>query len=56
MKVTVKRVGAKPSPYMPYAMRCQFAIETVRSITAPAEIQIVELECLWLNSIFPKAE
>jgi hypothetical protein len=55
-RYTVKRLGAKPSPYMPHALRCQFAVETVRSITALADIQIVELECMWLNSIFPEAD
>lgn len=45
MKIRIKHVG-KSSPYMDYKSRCQFACETFRSITAPVDEQVTELELL----------
>jgi hypothetical protein len=35
---------------MDYNSRCRFAIECMRSIKAPADMQVIELEGLWLAS------
>lgn len=48
MKIRYKLVDSRPSPYLPYPLRCQFAVETMRSLSAPAEAQVVELELLLL--------
>ena len=50
MKITAKRSDGKPSPYLPYAMRCQFAVEAFRSASAPAWEQVTELELMLLSS------
>jgi hypothetical protein len=36
----------KRSPYAPYPMRCQFAVEAFKSIMAPEDQQKLELELL----------
>lgn len=46
---TVKRVQ-EDSPYVDYKDRCVFAVETVRSYSAPVADQVVELELMALFS------
>ncbi len=48
-RYTTRCVG-KVSPYLPYALRCQFAVECVRSLMAPVQIQVMELELMLRDS------
>jgi len=47
-KSMVRRVGAR-DPYVEYALRCQYAVETFESINRPAAAQVIELEFLLLD-------
>jgi hypothetical protein len=44
-RYTVKNQHSKPM-YLPHEMRCVFAVEAYRSITASANEQIIELELM----------
>lgn len=45
-KFRIRRVGSRENPYVDWALRCQYAVETVRSITSPVEVQVIELEMM----------
>lgn len=45
----IVRVG-KPSPIHDYRTRCQYAVETIESVTAPPETQCIELETMWMEA------
>jgi hypothetical protein len=48
-RYTIRRVGgARREVYLPYALRCVFAVECQRSITAPVWEQVTELEFMLL--------
>jgi hypothetical protein len=46
-RYTAKRVPA--SAYVAYPLRCRYAVEAVRSITAPWVAQVIELELMLLE-------
>lgn len=43
-RYTIRRAGSKPSPYVDWALRCQYAVECWEAITAPSEDQVLMLE------------
>lgn len=50
MKLRIKRVKQPWEPtYMSFAKRCQFAVETVRSLAVPTPEQCTELELMFLE-------
>lgn len=45
----VRRVDAKPSPYVNDALRAKYAVECFTAITSHPDQQILTLELLWLG-------
>lgn len=45
-----KNNGVRPSPYHAYPVRCQYAVECFKWLTAPVQMQVAELERMFFRS------